>query len=71
MSDLSEIERLRGYIAQHVAQLAYTEMQLAEAAAFLDALADRIQDPQRPCMWRHGDDAADCRTEARKLRGET
>jgi len=41
--------------------------QLTEAAAFLDQIAERMDD--RPFDIR--DCAADCRAEARKLRGET
>jgi len=40
---------------------------LTEAAAFLDGMAERMDD--RPFDIR--DCAADCRAEARKLRGET
>jgi len=62
----AEIERLRtGTLAVNYARCAE---QLAEVAAFLDALADRIElfeikDPD--------EEADDCREMAKKLRGET
>jgi len=73
----AEIERLRAHIQQHIAQLAHTETQLADTAAFLDRLAERVQtwpvtvvDPKQ-LEARCGPVAAECRAQARKLRGET
>ena len=44
--------------------------QLADTAALLDRLADKLVAPRRALITRH-DAAAECRAEARKLRGET
>ena len=60
-----ENERLRAHIQQHIAQLAHTEAQLADTAAFLDRKAREFS------TMGFDHDAADCRREARKLRGET
>jgi len=74
----AEIERLRGYTSNP----RYWEGRwrdeaalTAEAAAFLDRMAERVADwedtPERQPVMRYKIAAADCRREAKKLRGET